>query len=54
MYRLVSKDTVEEKILERQAIKLKLDSIVIQGGRNVETLAKISKDEYQKMLLHGV
>ena len=30
VYRLISSDTVEEKIIERQAIKLKLDSVVIQ------------------------
>lgn len=29
VYRLISADTVEEKIIERQAIKLKLDSVVI-------------------------
>jgi len=30
VYRLISISTVEEKIIERQAIKLKLDSVVIQ------------------------
>lgn len=44
---------MEEKILQRQAIKLKLDQIVIQGGRNIETLSKISKDDYERMILHG-
>ena len=29
VYRLVTKDTVEEKLIERQAIKLKLDELVI-------------------------
>lgn len=29
VYRLISADTVEEKIIERQAIKLKLDAVVI-------------------------
>jgi len=26
---------------------------VIQGGRNVETMSNISKEEYQKVILHG-
>ena len=30
VYRLISMQTVEEKIIERQAIKLKLDQVVIQ------------------------
>lgn len=29
VYRLVTKDSVEEKLIERQAIKLKLDELVI-------------------------
>ena len=29
VYRLITKSTVEEKILERQAIRLKLDQMVI-------------------------
>jgi SWI/SNF-related matrix-associated actin-dependent regulator of chromatin subfamily A member 5 len=33
VYRLITKSTVEEKILERQAIRLKLDQIVIQSGK---------------------
>jgi SWI/SNF-related matrix-associated actin-dependent regulator of chromatin subfamily A member 5 len=33
VYRLITKSTIEEKILERQAIRLKLDQIVIQSGK---------------------
>lgn len=29
VYRLVSRDTIEEKIVQRQAIKLKMDQIFI-------------------------
>lgn len=29
VYRLITKDTVEEKIIERQAIKLKIDQVVV-------------------------
>ena len=30
IYRLLCENTIEEKILERQAMRLKLDSLVIQ------------------------
>ena len=46
-------DTVEEKILERQAIKLKLDQLVIQGGRQVDAAKNVNKEEYEKILVHG-
>lgn len=32
VYRLIAKETVEEKMIERQAIKLKLDQVIIQQG----------------------
>lgn len=52
VYRLISKQTVEEKIIERQAIKLKLDQVIIQQGHQV-TSKNLSKEEYEKILLHG-
>lgn len=33
IYRLVTQDTIEEKILERAELKLRLDAVVIQQGR---------------------
>jgi len=33
VYRMITENTVEEKIVERQLVKLKWDSLVIQGGR---------------------
>ena len=33
VYRLVTRDTIEEKLVQRQAVKLKLDQLVIQQGR---------------------
>ena len=53
VYRLVSKDTVEEKIIDRQAIKLKVDQIFIQQGRKVSQSVALNKDEYEKIILHG-
>jgi SWI/SNF-related matrix-associated actin-dependent regulator of chromatin subfamily A member 5 len=52
VYRLISKDSIEEKIIERQAIKLKLDQLVVQQGHQVENKA-LSKDEYEQILLNG-
>lgn len=33
IYRLITKDTIEEKIIERQKIKMKWDNLVILKGR---------------------
>ena len=52
VYRLITKDTVEEKIIERQAIKLKLDQIIIQKGSQAIS-NKLSKDEFEQFLLNG-
>ena len=53
VYRLVTKDTVEEKIVQRQAIKLKVDQIFIQQGRKVNQSMALNKEEYEKIILHG-
>lgn len=54
VYRLVTKDTLEEKIVQRQAIKLKVDQIFIQHGQNVNQSQKgLHKEEYERILLHG-
>jgi SWI/SNF-related matrix-associated actin-dependent regulator of chromatin subfamily A member 5 len=44
VYRLVSENTVEEKIVERAQQKLKLDAMVVQQGR-LKDKDKISKDD---------
>ena len=33
IYRLITKNTMEEKMVEKQTMKLKLDSLIIQKGR---------------------
>jgi superfamily II DNA/RNA helicase len=35
VYRLITKNTVEEKIIEKQTIKLKLDYLIIERGRKI-------------------
>lgn len=53
VYRLITQSTVEEKIIERQAIKLKLDQIIIQQGKTAAISNNLNKDDYEKILLHG-
>ena len=52
IYRLITSQTVEENMIERQAIKLKLDQIVIQKGGQVKNQS-LSNEEYTDMLSHG-
>lgn len=52
VYRLITRSTVEEKIIERQAVRLKLDQMVIQTGK-VASQKSLSKEEYEKILIHG-
>jgi hypothetical protein len=50
VYRLVSQNTIEEKIVERAQQKLKLDAMVVQQGRLKEQ-DKVSKDEIMAAVL---
>lgn len=52
MYRLVSENTVEEKIVERAQQKLKLDAMVVQQGRLKEK-DKVSKEEIMAAVRFG-
>lgn len=53
VYRLVTQDTVEEKIIERQMIKLKWDSLVIQQQRSSQKNKSLNKDQMKQMLQFG-
>lgn len=54
VYRFVTDNAIEEKVLERAAQKLRLDQLVIQQGR-AQTAAKAAanKDELLNMIQHG-
>ena len=54
VYRFVTDNAIEEKVLERAAQKLRLDQLVIQQGR-AQTGAKAAanKDELLSMIQHG-
>lgn len=54
VFRFVSENAIEEKVLERAAQKLRLDQLVIQQGRsnNNSTIGN-SKDDLLGMIQHG-
>ena len=53
VFRLVTEDTVEEKVVERAQQKLKLDAMVVQQGRLQEKEQKMSKDDLLETLRFG-
>ena len=53
VYRLVSENTIEEKIIERQITKLKWDSLVIQKGRLAQKAKGMSKEELEGLVNFG-
>ncbi|KAG2134024.1 SNF2 family N-terminal domain-containing protein [Suillus bovinus] len=52
VFRFITEDSVEERMLERAAQKLRLDQLVIQQGRQQQAKAA-SKDELLEMITHG-
>ncbi|XP_065159904.1 chromatin-remodeling complex ATPase chain Iswi isoform X1 [Atheta coriaria] len=54
VFRFITENTVEEKIIERAEVKLRLDKLVIQQGRLVDNkTAQLNKDEMIQMIRHG-
>jgi SWI/SNF-related matrix-associated actin-dependent regulator of chromatin subfamily A member 5 len=53
VYRLVTTDSVEEKIIERAQQKLKLDAMVVQQGRLQDKQAKLTKNDMLEMIRFG-
>ena len=57
VYRFVTENAIEEKVLERAAQKLRLDQLVIQQGRqqqsNAQTGIGNTKDDLLGMIQHG-
>ncbi|KAL0956462.1 hypothetical protein HGRIS_002608 [Hohenbuehelia grisea] len=52
VFRFITEGSVEERMLERAAQKLRLDQLVIQQGRQQQTKAA-NKDELLEMITHG-
>lgn len=54
VYRFVTDNAIEEKVLERAAQKLRLDQLVIQQGRaQIAAKAAANKEELLSMIQHG-
>ncbi|XP_046395303.1 chromatin-remodeling complex ATPase chain Iswi [Ischnura elegans] len=54
VFRFITENTVEEKIVERAEVKLRLDKLVIQQGRLVDSKSnQLNKDEMLSMIRHG-
>ena len=53
VFRLITKNTMEIKMIERQTMKLKLDSLIIQKGRIAPKSQGLQKDEMQDMVNFG-
>ncbi|ESN98569.1 hypothetical protein HELRODRAFT_101736 [Helobdella robusta] len=54
VFRFITDHSVEERIVERAEMKLRLDNIVIQAGRLVDqNTHKLGKDEMLSMIRHG-
>ena len=52
MFRLVTEDTIEQKVVERAQQKLKLDAMVVQQGR-LNDKDKLSRDELLNAIRFG-
>lgn len=53
-YRFITENTVEEKIVERAEVKLRLDKLVIQQGRLTDSKSQtLNKDEMLNIIRHG-
>lgn len=52
VFRFITEESVEERMLERAAQKLRLDQLVIQQGRTQQQ-KQASKEELQEMIMHG-
>merc|ERR1712242_660382 len=53
VFRLVTENTVDEKIVEKAEVKLKLDRMVIQQGKLMDQKANLNKDDMVNMIRHG-
>ena len=53
VYRIITENTVDERIVDKAQKKLYLDNIVIQQGRLIESQAALNKDEMLSMIRHG-
>lgn len=53
VFRLVTEDSMEEKVLERALQKLRLDQLVIQRGKTPSANKSVTSNELLQMIHHG-
>jgi len=53
VFRLICENTMEEKMIEKQTLKLKLDTLIIQKGRHAPKKAGFTKNELQDIVNFG-
>lgn len=53
VYRLITENTIEVKMIERQQIKLKWDTLVIQKGRVAQKGKGMNKEELEGLINYG-
>ncbi|KAI9104856.1 SNF2 family N-terminal domain-containing protein [Phlyctochytrium arcticum] len=53
VYRFITENAVEEKVIDRASQKLRLDQLVIQQGRSNQPGKAANKDELVSMIQHG-
>ncbi|GMM37805.1 chromatin-remodeling ATPase [Saccharomycopsis crataegensis] len=53
VFRMVTENTIEEKVLERAMKKLRLDQVVIQQARASSANQQVDKDELLNMIRYG-
>lgn len=54
VFRLITENTVDQKIVERAEVKLRLDKLVIQNGKGVVENNQLTKNEVQRIVNFGV
>ncbi|CAO4370074.1 unnamed protein product [Caenorhabditis nigoni] len=53
VFRLITENTVDDRIIEKAEAKLRLDNIVIQQGRMTEASKTLGKNDMISMIRHG-
>lgn len=53
VYRLITENSIEEKIIERQRVKLKWDSLIVQKGKLADKGQAMNKDDLKSLINFG-
>jgi len=53
VFKLITENTIEERIIERAEVKLRLDNVVIQAGRLVDNKQQLKQKDILEMIRHG-